>query len=68
MWQSLVTLSETDEGLTLTLTPLERTIALTVFSSLLLDEFFTFEDETERQSARDTIETVVSKLMGALNV
>lgn len=68
MWQSLVTLSETDEGLTLTLTPLERTIALTVFSSLLLDEFFTFEDEMERQSARDTIETVVSKLMGALNV
>lgn len=68
MWQSLVTLSETDEGLTLTLTPLERTTALTVFSSLLLDEFFTFEDETERQSARDTIETVVSKLMGALNV
>lgn len=68
MWQSLVTLSETDEGLTLTLTPLERTIALTVFSSLLLDEFFTFEDETERQAARDTIETVVSKLMGALNV
>lgn len=68
MWQSLVALSETDEGLTLTLTPLERTIALTVFSSLLLDEFFTFGDETERQAARDTIETVVSKLMGALNV
>lgn len=68
MWQSLVALSETDESLTLTLTPLERTIALTVFSSLLLDEFFTFEDEMERQSARDTIETVVSKLMGALNV
>lgn len=68
MWSALVALSATDEGISLTLTPLERTIALTVFSSLLLDEFFTFEDETERQAARDTIETVVSKLMGALNV
>jgi len=68
MWQSLLTLASNDEGLTLTLTPLERTIALTVFSSLSLDEFFTFDDETERQAARDAIETIVSKLMGALNV
>jgi hypothetical protein len=68
MWPALVALSETDEGISLTLTPLERTIALTVFSSLSPAELFDFETDAERQEARDTMETIVSKLMGALNV
>lgn len=67
MWSALAALAASYEGLSLSLTPLERCALLTALSSLSPADLWDFETEAEAQEARDTFDTVIAKLIGALN-
>lgn len=63
MWADLKALSALEAQSNHDLTPLERNLALTVFSSMALTDFLTFADSEEEREARDVIDTLISKLL-----
>jgi len=61
-WQAIVSLATDEPDVTLTLTGLERQLALTLFSSLSEVDFIGELDATERDEMQATRDMVIDKL------